>query len=204
MKPRRNILLLACLVALALSATAAAAANASPAWKFNGTELTGKETIVGAALSSSLSIPGATTVCKHFLYNMKISNSGGTGEGDVEELPLYECEAGKVCTVTAIEPKSLPWPTHLKTIGGNDYLIVEGVDVEITYGGSKCALNKTTVVVKGTAGGLIENKAETATFDAATFTTTGTALKFGATSVEWNGVFPTEAFEAHREQALEG
>ena len=91
MKLRKSILLLASVAVLIVSATAAATASASPAWKFNGTELTGKETIVGAAISSSLTIPGVTTECKHFLYNMKISNTGGKGIGEITELPLFEC-----------------------------------------------------------------------------------------------------------------
>jgi len=205
MKPRRSIVMLACMVALALSATAAATANASPAWKFNGTELTGKETIVGAAISSSLSVPGATTECKHFLYNMKIWNTSGTGKGEITELPLFECVASGACTVESIEPEKLPWQTHLETVTGKgDYLIVEGVKVAITYGGSLCALDGSTIIVKGTAGGLIENSTQTAKFNKATFEATGTSLKEGATSIEWNGLFPTEAFEAHREQTLEG
>jgi hypothetical protein len=205
MKPRRSILLLACMVALALSATAAATANASPVWKFNGTELTGKETIVGAAISSSLTIPGATTICSHFLYNMKISNVSGKGTGEITELPLFECyTTNKVCTVENIEAEKIPWPTHLTTVSGKDYLIVEGIRVEITYGGELCALDKTTEIVKGTAGGEIQNSTQKAVFDAATFTATGTQLKAGATVVEWNGEFPTEAFETHREQTLEG
>src|ERR1700685_3122200 len=98
MKPMRIIVLLASLAALVLSVTAATA-SASPAWDFNGTELTGKETIVGAAISSSLTIPGVTTECKHFLYNMKISNTAGKGKGEITELPLFECTTtNKNCT----------------------------------------------------------------------------------------------------------
>jgi hypothetical protein len=205
MKPKRSIVMLACMVALALSATAAATANASPAWKFNGTELTGKETIVGAAISSKLTVPGATTECKHFLYNMKIWNTSGTGKGEITELPLFECVASGACTVTSIEAEKLPWSTHLETVAGKgDYLIVEGVKVEITYGGSLCALNGTEVIVKGTAGGVVQNSSQTAEFDKATFEATGTSLKEGATNIEWNGLFPTEAFESHREETLEG
>jgi hypothetical protein len=205
MKPRRSLILLASVIALALSATAAATANASPAWKFNGTELTGKETILGAAISSSLTIPGATTVCTHFLYNMKISNTSGTGKGEITELPLYECGTlSKTCTVESIEAENLPWPTHLTTISGKDYLIVEGVKVAIAYGGELCALDGSVEIVKGTAGGLIENTTQKATFNKTTFTASSTNLKVGGTNVEWNGEFPTEAFETHREQALEG
>jgi hypothetical protein len=206
MKARKSILMLAMLAALMLSAAAAATANAAPAWKFNGTELSGKETIVGAAISSSLTIPGVTTECKHFLYNMKIWNSGGTGEGEITELPLYECSTQtKTCTVESITAKKLPWPTHLTTIAGKgDYLVVEKVEVEILYGGALCAFEGSPVILKGSAGGLVENTTQTATFDKATFEATGTSLKVGATSVEWKGYFPTEAFETHREETLEG
>jgi hypothetical protein len=191
-------------VALA-SASLAAAASAAPIWKFNGTELTGNETIVGAAISSKLTVPGATTECEHFLYNMKIKNSAGTGTGEITELPLFECKASGSCTVESIAAEKLPWPTHLVTIAGKgDYLIVEGVKVGIKYAGALCALSGTLTIVKGTAGGLIENSAQTATFNKASFEATGTSLKVGSTSVEWTGVFPTEGFEVHREQLLEG
>jgi hypothetical protein len=203
MKARKYAVLLALVVVALSSATMAAAAGAAPVWKFNGTELTGNETILGAAISSKLTIPGATTECTHFLYNMKIKNSTG-GKGEITELPLYECKAGGGCAVESIAAEKLPWPTHLATFGGKDYLIVEGVKVGIKYSGALCALEGSLTIVKGTAGGLIENTAQTATFNKATFEATGTSLKVGSSSVEWNGLFPTEAFEAHREQVLEG
>lgn len=202
MKPRRSILLLATVVALVLSA--AGTASAAPAWKFNGTELSGTETAVGAAISSSMTIPGVTTECKHFLYNMKIKNSGGTGQGEVTELPLFECTTNtKTCTVESIEAKKLPWPTHLTTVETKDYIVIEKVEVEIHYAGALCAFSESPVIVKGSAGGVIDNTAETATFNKATLEATKTSLKVGATAVEWNGVFPTEPFESHREQKLE-
>jgi len=202
-KSKRTILLLASVLALIVSATAAATASASPEWKFNGTSLTGKETIVGAAISSSMTIPGVTTECKHFLYNMKISNTSGKGTGEITELPLFECTTNtKSCTVEEIQAKKLPWPTHLVTVAGKEYLVIEKIEVEILYGGATCAFEE--VDVKGSAGGLIENTAQTATFNKATLEATGTALKVGATNIEWNGLFPTEAFETHREQTLEG
>jgi hypothetical protein len=204
MKARKSILLLASVAVLVMSATAAATASASPTWKFNSTELSGKETIVGAALSSSLTIPGVTTECKHFLYNMKIVNGGGKGTGEITELPLFECSTQTaVCTVKAIEAKKLPWPTHLETVEGKEYLVVEKVEVEIWYAGEECAFGETPVIVKGSAGGLVENETETATFNKTTLKATATELKVGATQVEWNGHFPTEAFETHREQKLE-
>ncbi len=201
MKPNRSIFLLACVVALVLGATATA--SAAPDWKFNGTELTTSETVVGAAISSDMTIPGATTTCTHFLYNMKISNSAGKGKGEITELPLFECSTNTVCTVEAIEAENLPWATHLTTVGASDYLVIEGVKVGIEYGGATCAIAG-EVLVKGTAGGIIENSTEKATFNKTTFTATGTSLKDGATNVEWNGEFPTEGFQTHREQHLEG
>jgi hypothetical protein len=201
MKARKGVLLLTSVVALALGATAPA--NASPAWKFNGTELSGSETLIGAATSSSMTIPGVTTECKHFLYNMKISNSGGKGKGEITELPLFECTTKTAgCTVSSIEAKKLPWPTHLTSAWGNNYLIVEKVNVEVIYAGSSCAYAGIPITVSGSAGGIVENSTETATFDNETIIATGTGLWVGFSWVEWNGVFPTEAFQTHREQAL--
>jgi hypothetical protein len=195
--------LAAVLAMMAMGSVLAASAGAAPQWKFNGTTLTGKEDILGAATSSSLTIPGMTTVCEHFLYNMEIENSAGTGKGSITELPLFECHtsSGK-CTVEAIGARKLPWPTHLVTASGKQYLFVEGIEVGILYEGPLCALAETEVIVTGTAGGLISNETETATFNSTTFSATGAKLKVGGTAIEWNGVFPTEAFEWHREQAI--
>ena len=202
MKARRYGVALALVVLALVGTTMTAAASAAPVWKFNGTELKGAETIVGAALSSSLTIPGATTECTHFLYNMKISNPG---KGEITELPLFECKTtSSACTVESIGAEKLPWPTHLAAFGGKDYLIVEGVKVGIKYAGELCALAGTLTVVKGTAGGLVENATQTVTFNKATFEATGTSLKVGSSSVEWKGVFTTEAFETRREQLIEG
>jgi hypothetical protein len=201
MRPRKCIALLISVVALTLGM--AATASASPAWKFNGSELSGSETILGAATSSSMTIPGVTTECKHFLYNMKISNSGGKGTGEITELPLFECTTQTAhCSVASIEAKGLPWPTHLASLWGNNYLIVEKIAVEVVYGGALCAYAGIPVTVSGSAGGLVENSTETATFDNSTIVATGTGLWVGFTWVEWNGVFPTEAFASHREQAI--
>jgi hypothetical protein len=204
MKSRASTLVLALAAVMAMSSIVSAAAGAAPIWKFNGTELSGNETIVGAAISSSLTIPGATTTCAHFLYNMKIKNVAGAGKGEITELPLYECTAGSVCTVKAIEAEKLPWQDHLVNVAGKgDYLFIEGIQVTITYSGEKCAIAGKTRVT-GTAGGLIENASQTATFNKATFEATGAVLKVASSAVEWNGLFPTEGFETHREQLLEG
>jgi len=192
------------LAALAvLCAMFATSASAAPAWKFEAKSLEGSEVIVGAALESSLTIPGLTTKCENFLYKLSIKNEGGTGKGEVTELPLYNCTTNsEVCAVSKIGAEKLPWPAKLTTVSSNPYIIIEGVKVGILYTGEECAVNEILVTVTGTAGGLISNTSETATFNNSTFATTGTSLKALATKIEWNGVFPTEAFQWHREQAL--
>lgn len=196
-------ILAALLATLALGAVAAANAGAAPQWKFSGTALTGKEDILGAATSSSMKWSTMTTTCQHFLYNMKVENSGGAGKGELSEVPLFECgTSSPYCTVNWMEAQKFPWPTHLTEVGGKPYLIIEGVYVIIEYGGEECAVGEVEIPLKGTAGGLIDNATETATFSPTTLKATGTELKAAGTAVEWNGVFPTEAFEWHREQPI--
>jgi hypothetical protein len=194
----------AALAALALlCALFATTASAAPAWKFEGKSLEGTETILGAAIDSSLTIPGMTTKCENFLYKVKIKNEAGTGKGEVTELPLYNCTTNtKNCTVNAIAAEKLPWASHLATVSTSNYVVIEGVRVSIEYGGLACALNETIVPVTGSAGGVVDNTAETATFNSTTLSATKTELKALGTKIEWNGVFPTEAFEWHREQAI--
>lgn len=198
-----RVILAGVLATLALGSVFAASASAAPQWNFSGEPLSGEEDILGAAVSSSMTIPGMTTTCEHFLYNMQIENSGGSGEGEIDELPLFECHTNTAaCTVDAIEAQSLPWPTHLMTVSEQPYLFVEGVEVGILYGGEECALGEVEIPVQGTAGGLIDNETESATFNASTFSATGAQLSVGSTPIEWNGVFPTEAFEWHREESI--
>jgi hypothetical protein len=187
---------------LMLSSVFAGSALASPEWKFNGKALEGEETILGGAEKSGLTVPGMTTTCENFLYEITISNSGGTGKGSISELPLYNCSTNTKCTVTAITVKKLPYPAILKTVSGSNYIVIEGIHVNILYGNPLCVLFETEVEVEGTAGGVINNETESATFSPTTFKATGTKLKSLGNEVEWNGVFPTEAFKWHREQAL--
>lgn len=192
----------ALMAALCLSALFAATAAAGPAWRFNGEELKTEETIVGGAEKSSLTIPGMTTTCDNFLYEIKISNSGGTGKGSVTDLPLFNCKTNTKCTVTSIEVQKLPWAASLKTISTTNYIVIEGIHVNILYGNPLCVLNETVVEVVGTAGGSIDNATESATFSVSSFKATGTKLEAFGNEVEWNGFFPAEAFENHREQSL--
>lgn len=185
----------------AMAFTVAFAANASAAaWKFNGTALTGSETLVSHALESSITIPGLTTTCKPFVYVMTISNPAGVGKGSITEVPLSNCSTNtKVCTVAAIGAKALPWGASLTTVTGSNYLVIEGFKLGILYGGEECALSGTEVVIKGTAGGLIENATESVTFSSASFTATGTSLGSG---IKWSGTFRMIATGAHIGQSL--
>lgn len=194
----------AALAALAvLCAMFATTASAAPAWKFEAKSLEGSEVIMGGALNSLLTIPGLTTKCENFLYKVSIKNEGGTGQGEVTEVPLYNCTTSSpVCTVEKIGAEKLPWKSHLTTVETSPYIVIEGVRVGIVYAGAECALGETLVPVTGSAGGLIENSSETATFNSTTLSATKTELKALSGKVEWNGLFPTEAFQWHREQAI--
>jgi hypothetical protein len=200
----KRIFARASFVALLVSLAAAASASAAPVWEFSGSELKATEKAVGAAFESGLTMSGLTTTCTHFLYNLSIYNSGGAGEGEVSELPLYECHTSTAaCTVESIESEKFPWAVHLTEAATKPYIVIEKVAVNILYGGKTCALKGTLVPVRGSAGGLIENSKQTATFNKASFEATKTKLVVGEQAVEWNGVFPTEAFEWNREKALE-
>jgi hypothetical protein len=192
----------ALLAALMLSAALASSASAAPAWKFEGKALEGTETILGGAEKSGLTMWGFTTTCDNFLYEVEIWNSAGTGKGNITSLPLFNCYTNSTCTVEAIEAEEFPWPAELKTVGTSNYLVVKEVDVWILYGGWFCPLWGIWAHVTGSAGGLVDNTTESATFSPSSFAATGTELEALGESVEWNGVFPTEAFEWHRGESL--
>jgi hypothetical protein len=204
MRSKATSMLLRGLLAAALvSAVFAGSAGAAPVWKFEGKELTSSETIVGAAEHSTMTLPGLITDCENFLYKVKISNSAGTGKGEVNELPLYNCTTNsKYCTVKSIAAQNLPWAAKLSTVSTTNYIVIEGIRVDILYAGSQCALGGILAKVTGSAGGSIDNGTESATFNSSTFSATGTKLSALGSSVEWKGIFPTEAFEWNREKAL--
>jgi len=205
LRSRKTILLSALLAVLALSAVTSAAANAVPQWHFGGTVLSESEseTVVGAAIASSLKIESSSTTCQHFVYNMEVWNLFKEGYASVNELPLFECTTNAPgCTVSSMEAEDLPWPAWVETFGGKQYLEIFGIEVKIVYSGSSCAL-KGTKTLLGDAGGVINNSNSTATFDKETFEKTGTEMEIGGKSVEWTGEFPMEAFAAHRLQAVE-
>lgn len=190
------------LAAIVLSAAFAGSAAAGPTWKFNGTTLTEDETIVGAAEKSGLEIPGMLTTCDNFLYEITIRNTGGTGAGEVTDLPLFNCYTNTKCTVEGIEAFAFPWPANLTTVSSKNYIVIKGVRVSIVYGNPLCPLFESEVEITGSAGGLLDNSTESATFSDSSFEATGTKLDSFGTKVKWNGYFPAEAFEWRREQAL--
>lgn len=197
-----RIFLGALLAAMMLNAAFAGSAAAAPQWKFNGTTLAGEETIIGAAEKSGLEITGLLTTCDNFLYEITIKNSGGTGVGSVTDLPLFNCYTNGKCTVEGIEALSLPWSANLETKSTKNYIKISGVKVSIVYGNPLCVLYETEVEVTGTAGGLIDNTTQSATFSDSSFEATSTKLEVFGNKVKWNGFFPAEAFESHREEAL--
>lgn len=199
----KSIFLLGAFAALVASMAFASVASAGPAWKFEGKELVGTEVIVGGAEHSSMALPGLVTDCENFLYKLTVSNSAGTGKGEVTELPLYNCTTdSEACAVKTIAAQTLPWPAVLKTVATKHYIVIEAIKVAIQYSGVECALGGVTAVVKGTAGGLIDNTTESATFNSESFTATGTKLTALSSKVDWKGFFPTEAFQWNREKAL--
>lgn len=191
------------LAALMIGAVFAGSASASPAWNFEAKELTGSETIMGGAFESALTIPGLTTKCENFLYKLTIKNESKVGKGELTEMPLYNCTTDSTaCAVKTIAAETLPWPAKLTTVETKNYVVIEKVKVGISYTGVECVLKGIAVKVTGSAGGLLDNTAETATFNTTTLKATKTELRALESAIEWNGVFPTEAFEWHRNQPL--
>ncbi len=189
---------------LLLSASAPAGAGASPAWKFEGKELTGSEAVVGEAVLSSLTIPGLTTTCKKMEYEMTISNSAGTGKAELKSLAFKTCfTAAPQCTVETIGAEKLPWPAHLSTVSGSNYIVFEGIKIAIRYAGEECVLGEVLVTVTGTAAGLYDNTSETFTLDSASFKANKTQLKALGSAIQWQAVFTTEAIGGFKGQALE-
>ncbi len=203
MRKARNVFGLTALVALLVGVAFTASASAAPAWHFEGKALEGKETILGGAEKSGMTVPGLTTSCENFLYELSVSNSGGTGQGSLTEVPLFNCYTNSsACYVESINAEGLPWSSHLATFSSTPYIVIEGVKVGIYYEGEECVLAETLVNVTGSAGGSISNTTESATFNASTLKASGTSLSASGTPIEWFGVFPTEAFQLHRDQPI--
>ncbi len=199
----RATTLLRSVIALAVvSAAFASTALAGPEWKFNGALLSGVERIQGSSTNSAFTVFGLTTSCKGFLYSMEIRNTAGTGNGEINYLPIFKCSTKSVCSVAAVKVYGLPWPTNLVTVASKNYVVFKGMEIGFLYSGEECVLSEVEVVVEGSAGGLYDNATETITFSNATLTNTGTELIAFGSKVEWNAVFSAEAFGPHLGEAL--
>jgi hypothetical protein len=202
---RTGYALLVTLVLALLGVASAPAAEAAPLWKFDGHLLVGSETVLAKTIDERFVIPGLPTECAHGSMLLEITNGsliGGTAK--VKEFLGEGCAAGPVCHVERFEAEKLPWPGHLATVAARNYLVLESMEIEALYSGPECAYAGAPVIIKGSAGGVIESATETITFNKASESATGTALKVGASAVEWDALFVTEAQGAHKGEALEG
>lgn len=191
------------LIVLLLGTAFASSAGAAPAWRFNGTELTGSEAIVGAATLSSLTIPGLTTTCKKLDYEMTIFNSAGQGRGELKSMGFKTCfTSTEACTVKTIKADKLSWPVHLVTKGSGNYVVIEGIKISIAYAGAECALGETTVAVTGSVAGLYDNTSETFALNGTNSEAAEVELRALGTRIAWNGVFTTEATGIHSGESL--
>lgn len=197
-------ILAAGVLALALSATSAASAGASPAWKLEeGLELPVKgETALAYAPEGSMTLPGLTTTCD-FPFGLKIWNTAGTAGGRVDELPLNKCATSGACAVEAATAEGLPWALHGTTVKSKNYVVIEGIKIAFLYEGALCPLAETVITVKGSAGGLFNNATHSFTFDSSSFSATKTKVAALGTTVEWQGVFSTVATGANSGLGLE-
>jgi hypothetical protein len=185
---------------LVCSAAFGGTAVASPTWKFNGTTLVGAETIAGGSSAVSFSFPGLTTKCQASAYKMTISNSAGTGVGELTALSFSTCTTNtKACTVASIGAKGLPWPLHLTKVGTGNYIVLEKIEIDILYAGAECALDGTVVTIAGSAGALFNNPTSSFTFNLANSSATMSSL---GGSTEWKGTYTAEATGAHSGQIL--
>jgi len=184
-------------------AASASPVSAAPAWKFNGTELTGSETIAGDAVLSNFTSAALTVTCKKMHYTMTIKNVSGTGKGEVTAVTFTNCVNNlEGCTIEPIGAEKLPWAVNLKTIATNRYVLFEGVKIAMFFNGPLCVLGETLVTITGSAGGLYDNPTETFAFSSPSFSSTGTGLKMLGQATQWNGAFTTEATGGHSGQAL--
>jgi hypothetical protein len=205
---RKRLLMLVIPAAVAgatFTAFTVASASSAPKWYIGGTELKSgeSETIGGLAEPSDMTVAGVSTKCEHSYYVAKIFNKGELGEGEVTDLPLYECSANANCTLVKLEPTKLPWKLHTVYEETKPYLVIESMTLATEYTGSSCAI-KGKGEVKGSIGGLVENSTHKTVFTAASAKATGASLKAGTASVEFTGSYTVEAVgTGHAGQTVE-
>lgn len=199
----KSIFLATMLMALVASAALAASASASPAWKFEGKELTGNETALASTIALSMTIPGITTTCESSI-SMTIWNSMGTARGEVIKGSLLDnCVTNsKACTVKSTAFETLTWPLRGVYVSFSPYVVFEGMRLSILYAGEECVLDEISAVITGTAGGLFDNTTSSILFNAASFSATKTKLSVFGGSLEWKGLFPMKATGFHSGETL--
>lgn len=197
---------LGAITAMVMACTAfSATANAAPAWYFDGVELKGTETIANGPPATVFSIPELELAifCDPLPLEMTIWNTGGSGLGNVVELPFPSCTTSdEACTVEAAWSESLPWPAKLGAISSKNYLVITGVKIQMVFGGMTCPLYEVEATITGSAGGLVDNATERIKFSPATFKATGTALKMLGQPVNMEANLAMHATGEHSWQLL--
>jgi hypothetical protein len=185
---------LSCALVLAAGGVFASSGSASPLWLVNGSSsFSSGEIATGTASNAYFEFFGLKTTCSTTKLGLEIGNPGGVGLVEATSLSLLGCSTNTVCTVEAVEAQGLPWPAHLATVSGGNYVVLEGVEVEILYGNPICVLNETVLPIEGTAGGLFTNAPAKLAFNPASFAATGTELSAFGSGIEWSATFTMAA-----------
>jgi len=199
------LLLLA--LAVLLSATWASGASAAPAWKFGGVELSEPEAIAGGSTNSALSIPGITTSCKRFPYDMTVFNEASTARGEITEAAPDECSTNTTCEIESLTAEGFPWKLHGVTLKVEsklvNYVVIEGIRISVLYVGDECALDEILVTYTGSAAGKYDSTTGTFTLSAVNSNAAGAQMKALGSSAQFTGVFSTEALGLHSGEVLE-
>ena len=150
-----------------------------------------------------MTIPGLTTKCENFLYKLTIENASGTGKGSLTEMPLYNCTTNsKVCTVKTIGAEKLPWASHLATFEPPTTSSSKGSKSASSTPGNHACWGKPWSPSPARPAAKSTTRRKPPRLTRARLSATKTELKALGQKIEWNGLFPTEAFQWHREQAL--
>jgi hypothetical protein len=203
MRKRRAVWIPVASLLAALTASAAIAGTASASqWKFNGTTLTGSETVTAQTAKSSLALNGLTTSCAASA-SLTISNNGGVGVATVNSVSLSGCGTDGVCTVEEASANGLPWSAATTSIGGSSYLTTGSFNEAFLYGNELCAVEGWTFTYKGSVGGLFDNSSSKLVFDAASEKATGSKVTtFGGTPAKYSAEYSVAATGGHAGQTL--
>ncbi len=195
---------LAGVLALVLGAAFSAANAAATIWEFNGTTLTGQETVLASAGKVTFTIPGLTTTCD-MDYDITVWNApaGAGAKGSATALSFSNCHTdSQSCTVASIQALGMPWVAEPTKVSASIYLVIKGVRIDLLYAGDECVLAEIPIEFTGSAGGLIDNPTESIVFNSSSFKATGTKLSWLKTTVQLQGTFAMQATGAHSGQSI--